>query len=48
LEEEIKDTDYIMDEVRDAEELTFSRAVENLAIILRFLQLFCENHNLHL
>lgn len=48
LEEEIKDTEYINDENRDAEELTFSRALENLITMLRFLQLLCENHNLFL
>ena len=45
LEEEIKDTEYVQDENRDAEELTLSRAIENLIIYLRFLQLLCENHN---
>jgi len=46
LEEEIKDTEYILDENRDAEELTFSRALEKLTVLLRFLQLMCENHNI--
>jgi len=45
LEEDIKDTEYASDENRDAEELTFSRALENLIIMLRFIQLLCENHN---
>ena len=48
LEDEIKDTDYIGDELRDGEELTLSRAIENIRVILRFLQLLCENHNLNL
>jgi len=37
LEEEIKDTEYVRDESRDAEELTFSRALENLIVMLRFM-----------
>lgn len=37
LEEDIKDTEYKDDETRDAEELTFSRALENLQIMLRFV-----------
>jgi len=45
LEEEIKDTEYVRDENRDAEELTVSRALENLTVMLRFIQLLCENHN---
>lgn len=48
LEEEIKDTEYIADENRDAEELTLSRAIENLILMLRFMQLLAENHNLNL
>ena len=48
LEEEIKDTEYIADENRDAEELTLSRAIENLILMLRFIQLLVENHNLNL
>lgn len=48
LEEEIKDTEYIADENRDAEELTLSRAIENLILMLRFIQLLAENHNLNL
>lgn len=48
LEDEIKDTDYISDELRDGEEMTLSRAIENIRVILRFLQLLCENHNIHL
>lgn len=45
LEDEIKDTEYIADELRDGEEMTLSRAIENIKVILRFLQLLCENHN---
>ena len=45
LEEEIKDTEYVQDESRDAEELTVSRALENITVMLRFIQLLCENHN---
>jgi len=37
LEEEIKDTEYIQDENRDAEELTLSRAIENMILMLRFI-----------
>ena len=37
LEEDIKDTEYKNDETRDAEELTFSRALENLKIMLRLV-----------
>lgn len=48
MEEEIKDTEYIPDENRDAEELTLSRAIENLILMLRFMQLLAENHNLNL
>lgn len=45
LEDEIKDTEYVGDELRDGEEMTLSRAIENIRVILRFLQLLCENHN---
>jgi septal ring factor EnvC (AmiA/AmiB activator) len=48
LEDEIKDTEYIADELRDGEEMTLSRAIENIKVILRFLQLLCENHNIAL
>ena len=48
MEEEIKDTEYIADENRDAEELTLSRAIENLILMLRFMQLLAEKHNLNL
>lgn len=44
LEDEIKDTEYVPDELRDGEEMTLSRAIENIKVILRFLQLLCENH----
>lgn len=37
LEEEIKDTEYVQDESRDAEELTVSRALENITVMLRFV-----------
>lgn len=37
LEDEMKDTDYIPDELRDGEEMTLSRALENLERILRFI-----------
>ena len=47
-EELIKDTEYIDDEERVGETLTFSRAIDNLQVILRFTQLLCENHNLDL
>lgn len=48
LEDEIKDTEFIQDELRDGEEMTLSRAIENIRVILRFLQLLCENHNIHM
>lgn len=48
LEDEIKDTVYINDELRDGEEMTLSRAIQNFNVILRFLQLLCENHNINL
>lgn len=48
LEDEIKDTVYIDDELRDGEEMTLSRAIQNFNVILRFLQLLCENHNINL
>lgn len=35
-EELIKDTEYIDDEERVGEALTFSRAIDNLVILLRF------------
>ena len=44
-EELIKDTEYIDDEERVGETLTFSRAIDNLIVLLRFVQLLCENHN---
>ena len=44
-EELIKDTEYIEDEERIGETLTFSRAIDNLQVLLRFTQLLCENHN---
>ena len=47
-EELIKDTEYIEDEERVGETLTFSRAIDNLQVLLRFTQLLCENHNLDL
>jgi hypothetical protein len=37
LEDEIKDTEYVQDENRDAEELTVSRALENMTVMLRFI-----------
>lgn len=48
LEDEIKDTEFIDDELRDGEEMTLSRAISNITVILRFLQLLCENHNIHM
>lgn len=47
-EELIKDTEYIDDEERVGETLTFSRAIDNLSVLLRVTQLLCENHNLDL
>ena len=47
-EEMIKDTEYIDDEERVGETLTFSRALDDLSLLLRFTQLLCENHNLDL
>ena len=47
-EELIKDTEYIDDEERIGETLTFSRAIDNMQVLLRFTQLLCENHNLDL
>ena len=44
LEEEVRDTVYLKDELRDGEEMTLSRALENITVILRFIQLLCENH----
>lgn len=44
----IKDTEYIDDEERIGETLTFSRAIDNMQVLLRFTQLLCENHNLDL
>ena len=37
LEDEIKDTEFIDDELRDGEEMTLSRAISNITVILRFL-----------
>ena len=48
FEEEIKDTEYAPAENREGEEPTFSRSLDNLVVILRFVQLLCENHNLNL
>jgi hypothetical protein len=48
LEDEIKDTEYNEYEVRDGEEMTLSRSIESIIAIMRFLQLLCENHNIHL
>lgn len=39
---------FINDELRDGEELTLTRAIENFNVILRFMQLLCENHNINL
>ena len=43
--EDIVDTKYIQYEDRIGEELTLSRAIDNIKIVLRFIQLLCENHN---
>ena len=48
LLDDIKDTEYISDEDRVGEELSVSRAIDTITILLRFIQLLCENHNLHL
>lgn len=37
FEDEIKDTEYKEDELRDGEELTLSRAMENIRVLFRFL-----------
>lgn len=37
FEDEIKDTEYKSDELRDGEELTLSRAMENINVQFRFL-----------
>ena len=43
--EDIVDTVYVPYEDRIGEELTLSRAIDNIVIVLRFIQLLCENHN---
>ena len=43
--EDIVDTKYIQYEDRIGEELTLSRDIDNIKIVLRFIQLLCENHN---
>lgn len=48
LEEDIKDTKYIMEELISGEEQTITRSIKFLRLILKFLQLLCENHNLTL
>ena len=48
LEEDIKETEYIPDEDRVGETLSISRAIDTINILLRFIQLLCENHNLAL
>ena len=46
--EDIVDTIYVPCEDRIGEELTLSRAIDNISILLRFIQLLCENHNYEL
>ena len=46
--EDIVDTKYVPNEDRIGEDLSLSRCVDNLTILLRFIQLLCENHNLEL
>ena len=48
LLDDIKDTEYIPDEDRVGEELSLSRAIDTITKLLRFIQLLCENHNIHL
>jgi len=48
LEDDIKETEYIPDEDRVGETLSISRAIDTINILLRFIQLLCENHNLAL
>ena len=42
------ETEFIADELRDGEEMTLSRSIENIIVMMRFIQLLCENHNLAL
>ena len=48
LLDDIRDTEYHPDEDRVGEELSVSRAIDTITILLRFIQLLCENHNLAL
>ena len=48
LEDDIVETTYIADEDRVGETLSVSRAIDTFNILLRFIQLLCENHNLDL
>jgi hypothetical protein len=48
LEDELMETEFIADELRDGEEMTLSRSIENIIVMMRFIQLLCENHNLAL
>ena len=45
--EELRETELNDDELM-GEEMTISRAITNITNFLRFLQLLCENHNIHL
>jgi len=45
--EVLRETETNEDELM-GEEMTISRAIDNVTNFLRFLQLLCENHNLNL
>ena len=48
LEEEIPETDYNSNENSanyKTNDLTVARAINNLTLLMKLLQLFCENHN---
>ena len=45
INEDLKDTQYVQDEEQFGEELTITRANDNLQNFMKFIQLLCENHN---
>ena len=50
IEEELKDTEYDIDENPSTyvnNELTVARAINDITLLMKLHQLFCENHNLN-
>jgi hypothetical protein len=37
LEDELMETEFIADELRDGEEMTLSRSIENIIVMMRFI-----------